>query len=233
MSLLDDVAQWVRLARRQLVPLEGQKRGYRLTALSDQPGDYAWQQIEGLEAAATPVPGETIGDLDLAGPLDGTEQVPIEQAGSTVRTSTQDIADLASGDGGPAFNTTLSGDYFDGFVTTVPSGAGFTAIGWGVLANGSETLTAHSSGDTAVTNLFGPALYVITANLHRLSGAGGYEVVLAVVGGSLPAISGFTTDRASLALSTGGTSWEVRVQQASGSDMTFELSAVVTALYHS
>lgn len=46
------------------------------------------------------IPGVSISNLPPAGTLTGGEDVPVDQSGTTVRTTTQDIADLAAGSSG-------------------------------------------------------------------------------------------------------------------------------------
>jgi hypothetical protein len=80
---------------------------YTIEDIADSVSGAEWGDITGtlseqgdLQTALDEKLNEDFSSLTSAGPLDGTEVVPIVQDGATVKVTTQDIADLGGGGGG-------------------------------------------------------------------------------------------------------------------------------------
>jgi hypothetical protein len=110
------------------------------------------------------VPNKTIDELDPAGPLAGTEEVGIWQAGAvpdaTVKTTLQDIADLASGvlpglanqiPYYAASGTTLSPAQHADYREITGGGAALTLGDSASLTPGALALAANSGGHAVIS----------------------------------------------------------------------------------
>ena len=102
-----------------------------------------------------------ISELTSAAALDGTELVPVVQNGSTVQTTTQDIADL--GGGGGASYTDVTGTLTAGSTTLTLSDASITT---------SSTLDFYTSvygvNPTAVSISTGSVTLTFEAQLSNI-----------------------------------------------------------------
>lgn len=86
-----------------------------------------------------------ISQLTAASTLDGTEVVPIVQSGATKKTTTQDIADLASGGG----YTVVTGTLAAGSTSLTLQDASITSNS--LIFYGSEVLGVYPTSMTATT----------------------------------------------------------------------------------
>ena len=98
-----------------------------------------------------------ISDLDVAATLDGTELVELEQGGTSVKCTTQDIADLGGG-GYLKYVALLSQSGTSAPTATVLENTLGGTVVWSYNGNGSydATLTAAFTADKTVVFIGGP-----------------------------------------------------------------------------
>lgn len=123
-----------------------------------------------------------VSELPSASALTGTEQVEVNQAGTSARTTTQDIANLGGGGGGAVSSvfartgavTAQSGDYTGAQITNTPAGtiaATTTQAAINELDTEKEAVTNKATDFSTINDTLYPSVEAVEDRINSLISA--------------------------------------------------------------